>query len=87
MKASWPKAGSVDEILVKSSQYLMETAHSFRISLKNHHQSRLKVRKGQEAPAAQIEKPTLGRVWVAKTFPAWQSCVLTTMKTLYDVSI
>lgn len=34
MKASWPVAGPVDEILIRSSQYLMETAHDLRLRLK-----------------------------------------------------
>lgn len=34
MKASWPVAGPVDEILISSSQYLMETAHDLRLRLK-----------------------------------------------------
>lgn len=34
MKASWPVAGPVDEVLIRSSQYLMETAHDLRLRLK-----------------------------------------------------
>ncbi|GAA6074797.1 leucine--tRNA ligase, cytoplasmic, partial [Tachysurus ichikawai] len=34
MKASWPAAGPVDEVLIRSSQYLMETAHDLRLRLK-----------------------------------------------------
>lgn len=34
MKASWPEAGPVDEILIGSSQYLMEAAHDLRLRLK-----------------------------------------------------
>lgn len=35
MKASWPIAGPVDEILIRSSQYLMEAAHELRLRLKS----------------------------------------------------
>lgn len=34
MKASWPSAGPVDEVLIRSSQYLMEVAHDLRLRLK-----------------------------------------------------
>lgn len=36
MKASWPEAGPVDEILIGSSQYLMEAAHDLRLRLKGY---------------------------------------------------
>ena len=34
MKAAWPAAGPVNDILVRSSQYLMDAAHDFRLRLK-----------------------------------------------------
>lgn len=34
MKAQWPTAGPVDEVLIRSSQYLTETAHDLRLRLK-----------------------------------------------------
>jgi len=36
MRASWPVAGPVDEVLIRSSQYLMEAAHDLRLRLKNY---------------------------------------------------
>lgn len=51
----------------------MESAHAFRLSQK----------KAMSAKGAQ--KPTNGVIWVAKTFPPWQSCVLDTMRDLYEV--
>jgi leucyl-tRNA synthetase len=80
----WPIAGPIDDVLVKSSCYLMETAHSFRIVLKNHAQPR-KPSKGTASISA-AEKPTHATIWVAKTFPPWQSTVLKTLKQLHDVS-
>jgi len=76
-------AGSVDEVLVKSSSYLMDAAHGFRIQLKNYLQQG-KARKGVAPPP--VEKPTHATVWIAKTFPPWQSTVLTTLKQLLNVS-
>lgn len=85
MNAGWPKVGKIDEILIKSSQYLMDAAHSFRVRLINH--STVKTKKQQKGPPAAIEKPTCGTIYVAKTWPAWQSSVLTSMKEMYTVSI
>jgi leucyl-tRNA synthetase len=76
----WPIAGPVDEALVKSSCYLMEAAHMFRIFLKNCMQPR----KSNKDTAA--EKPNKATIWVAKKFPSWQATVLTTLKELLHVS-
>lgn len=62
------------------SEYLMEAAHTFRLSLRQTTQSRGKG--GKEILPAQ--RPTNGIIWVAKTFPPWQSCVLDTMRELYE---
>lgn len=80
----WPKAEPVDEILIKSSAYLMEAAHSFRIYIRNQCAPK-KGKKGQ-ANAPPPEKPTEATVWIAKSYPPWQSIVLTTLKEFYDVS-
>ncbi|XP_029053430.2 leucine--tRNA ligase, cytoplasmic [Osmia bicornis bicornis] len=80
LNARWPQVGEIDEILIKSSQYLMNTAHSFRILLKNYMTP--KKSKGKtESPL--IEKPSQGTIWVAKTYPPWQNTILTTLKNLY----
>lgn len=81
---TWPVAGPIDEVLVKSSCYLMEAAHLFRISLKNFMQPR-KSNKGTTS-ASVPEKPNQTTIWVAKKFPSWQATVLTTLKQLLDVS-
>ena len=36
MKASWPVSGPVDEKLVRSSEYLMDVAHEFRLRYKQY---------------------------------------------------
>lgn len=51
----------------------MECAHNFRIT-----QKRIQVKATQ--------KPTDGTIWIAKTYPPWQSCVLDTMREFYEVS-
>ncbi|XP_071500839.1 LOW QUALITY PROTEIN: leucine--tRNA ligase, cytoplasmic-like [Diadema antillarum] len=76
MRAKWPEAGKVDEVLVRSSEYLMDTAHELRLRVKSMSQSK---KKG--APA---QKPTHGTIFVAKNFPPWQDSVMTKMKALYE---
>ncbi|XP_078041330.1 leucyl-tRNA synthetase [Augochlora pura] len=81
LNARWPQVEEIDEVLIKSSQYLMDAAHSFRILLKGYMTPK-KGSKGKD-DATVIERPTEGTIWVAKTYPAWQSIVLTTLKNLY----
>lgn len=59
----------------------MDAAHSFRIFLKSH----MIPPKSKDKTKIVIEKPNIATIWVAKTFPRWQSIVLTTMKDLYNV--
>lgn len=80
----WPKVGDVNEVQIKCSEYLMEAAHSFRISLKNALQ--IKGKAGKDKVVSTPLKPTDGLIWVAKTYPPWQSCVLDTMRELFEVS-
>ncbi|RXN26704.1 leucine--tRNA cytoplasmic [Labeo rohita] len=72
MKACWPTAGPVDEILIRSSQYLMDTAHDLRLRLKAYTQPP-KGKKGDNKPPA---KPTHCTIYVAKTYPPWQHSAL-----------
>lgn len=81
LNARWPQVGFIDEVLIKSSQYLMDAAHSFRILLKNYLTPK-KTQKGKSETLT-VEKPTEGTIWVAKTYPPWQSTILTVMKNLY----
>ncbi|XP_055640354.1 leucine--tRNA ligase, cytoplasmic [Toxorhynchites rutilus septentrionalis] len=81
MKAAWPEVGTIDEQKIKCSTYLMDAAHSFRLNLKN--VSQTKTKGGKTAPPA-VVKPSDGTIWVAKSFPPWQSCVLDTMRELFE---
>ncbi|KAK3885670.1 hypothetical protein Pcinc_010127 [Petrolisthes cinctipes] len=66
--------------LTKASEYLAEASHCFRLRLKSHMTSG-KGKKGETPTAPQ--PPSHGIVWVAKTFPKWQSIILTTMHDIY----
>lgn len=77
VKASWPKLGNINEVEIKASEYLMETAHSFRVHLKTYLQG-IKTKQNPNPPP--VEKPNIVTIWVAKSFPSWQSCILTVLK-------
>ena len=79
MNEAWPMTGPVDDKLIQMSQYLMTSAHDFRVRLKQ----LTAPGKGKKLAG----KPSHGTVWIAKSFPPWQSTVLTTLKTLYQVNL
>lgn len=83
--AIWPNVGDVNEYEIKCSEYIMEAAHSFRLQLKQAMQ--VKGKGGKEKVSTNVPKPTDGVIWVAKTYPPWQCCVLNTMKELYQVKL
>ncbi|XP_071446745.1 leucine--tRNA ligase, cytoplasmic [Hetaerina americana] len=91
LMSHWPVVGPIDEVLIKSSNYLTDTAHTFRICLKNYLQQKRKSQGGKKGsnapqPPVQEQQPTHGTVWVAKTFPPWQTIVLTTMAKMLDAN-
>ncbi|KAK0056665.1 leucine--tRNA ligase cytoplasmic [Biomphalaria pfeifferi] len=77
MTALWPQAGSVDELLIQSSQYLADCAHEFRLRKKT-----LSAGKGKKA----VAPSTHAVIWIAKTYPPWQNSVLTTLQELYQAN-
>ena len=50
---------------------------------RHHHCRTGKAKKG-EAPKT-VEAPSHGTVWIARTYPPWQSCVLTTLSEMHTV--
>lgn len=60
----------------------MEAAHSFRLALKQ--SSQIKIKGGKEQKLAPTQKLTNGTIWVAKTSPPWQGCILNTLLELYN---
>lgn len=53
----------------------MDSAHSFRLLQKRY------------LAGKNAQKPTNGVIWIAKTFPPWQACVLETLLNFYEVKI
>lgn len=83
LHASWPTAEEPDIVLVKASEYLADASHRFRLRLKAH-ASPGKAKKGENLTPPQ--PPSHGTIWIAKTFPKWQSIILTTMQDLYKAN-
>uniref|UniRef100_A0A8B9ZHL6 Leucine--tRNA ligase, cytoplasmic n=1 Tax=Anas platyrhynchos TaxID=8839 RepID=A0A8B9ZHL6_ANAPL len=82
MKASWPIAGPVDEILIRSSQYLMEAAHELRLRLK----SFMAPVKGKKSTKEPPQKPSHCTIYVAKNYPPWQHTTLSVLRKHYQDS-
>ncbi len=81
--APWPASGTPDRSIIQSFNYFFEACHSFRVRYKNYLVVAGKSVKGK--PAAAVAKPTHGTVYVARTFPKWQSIILTTLKAMFAV--
>ncbi|XP_066447350.1 leucine--tRNA ligase, cytoplasmic [Eleutherodactylus coqui] len=82
MYATWPVAGPADEVLIRSSQYLTETAHDLRLRLKNY-MAPAKGKKGDKTPP---QKPSHCTIYVAKTYPPWQHITLSTLRKHYEAN-
>ncbi|XP_022705875.1 leucine--tRNA ligase, cytoplasmic-like isoform X2 [Varroa jacobsoni] len=82
MFARWPSAEPVDEKLLKSSEYLREVSHELRVRLKAFLAAATKRKK--DISGGSIPKVIEGNIWVARTFPPWQSVILSTMADLFN---
>ncbi|XP_023698173.2 leucine--tRNA ligase, cytoplasmic [Paramormyrops kingsleyae] len=82
MKASWPMPGPVDEVLIRSSQYLMETAHDLRLRLRGYMHPPKNKKGDGKAPG----KPSHCTIHVAKSYPPWQHCTLSLLAKHYKVN-
>ncbi|XP_067623331.1 leucine--tRNA ligase, cytoplasmic [Eurosta solidaginis] len=83
VQAHWPSVGEINEINIKCSEYLMEAAHAFRLNLKTLLQVRGKGGKEKAVDPSSVVRPNSALIWVAKTYPPWQCCVLDTLHELY----
>ncbi|GAB6023880.1 Leucine--tRNA ligase, cytoplasmic [Chamberlinius hualienensis] len=81
MKALWPAHEEVDRVLIKSSQYLMDSVHEFRLRLKTFNVASKNKKAATSPPPS---KPTHATIWIAKSYPPWQNLVLTTLLELYQ---
>ncbi|OWA55483.1 Leucine--tRNA ligase, cytoplasmic [Hypsibius exemplaris] len=73
MSAKFPVAGPIDHKLVQATEYLVHSLHEYRLKLKSY----LQPAKGKTVGPA---KPTHAIIWVAQSYPAWQTVVLKTIQ-------
>uniref|UniRef100_T1HFE0 Anticodon_1 domain-containing protein n=1 Tax=Rhodnius prolixus TaxID=13249 RepID=T1HFE0_RHOPR len=81
LDSKWPVAGEVDTYLIKSSAYLMDTAHRFRIQVKA-----LRQNKGKDSKVKLGNGPFKATIYIAKSYPLWQGLILNKLKEMYEVS-
>ncbi|XP_018883476.3 leucine--tRNA ligase, cytoplasmic isoform X1 [Gorilla gorilla gorilla] len=82
MNASWPVAGPVDEVLIHSSQYLMEVTHDLRLRLKNY----MIPAKGKKTDKQPLQKPSHCTIYVAKNYPPWQHTTLSVLRKHFEAN-
>ncbi|KAI2539530.1 leucyl-tRNA synthetase 1 [Homo sapiens] len=81
MNASWPVAGPVNEVLIHSSQYLMEVTHDLRLRLKNY----MMPAKGK-TDKQPLQKPSHCTIYVAKNYPPWQHTTLSVLRKHFEAN-
>ncbi|XP_073994755.1 leucine--tRNA ligase, cytoplasmic-like [Rhodnius prolixus] len=80
LDSKWPVAGEVDTYLIKSSAYLMDTAHRFRIQVKA-----LRQNKGKDSKVKLGNGPFKATIYIAKSYPLWQGLILNKLKEMYEM--
>lgn len=82
MNAKWPIAGKIDQSLIDSCNYLMETAHDFRLRLKSYTSQQISG-KSKGAVSQTPLTPTHATIFVARSYPSWQTFVINELKKLF----
>lgn len=73
----------MDNTLIQASEYLMTTAHSFRLQKKNF----IQILSKKNKTSTEILKPNRASILIAKNFPSWQAIVMTMLFELYQVEL
>ena len=84
LKARWPATPEFDRVLISAGSYLDQCAHDFRLRLKTY-LAALSSKSGKKGQTVAVEKPTHGTIWIAKTYPTWQSIILTLLQEKFQV--
>jgi len=71
MASGWPSVAEVNKLVITSGDYLISTAHAFRVR-----QSTFGKGKKKGGQAVPVTKPTEGTIWVAKQYPQWQGIIM-----------
>ena len=77
--------GKVDQSLIDSCAYLMNTAHDFRLRLKSYstQQTSGKAKGAKTQPPL---APTHATIYVARSYPSWQTFVINELKQLFTAN-
>lgn len=84
LKCQWPSVPEYDSVLISAGAYLDQAAHEFRLRMKAYLAS-LTSKGAKKGAIVPTEKPTHGTVWIAKSYPTWQSIILTLLQEKYNV--
>jgi len=82
MNARWPSVGKIDESLIDACNYIMDTAHEFRLRLKTY-STQQTGGKGKGVKSQPPLTPTHATIIFARNYPAWQIFVINELKGLY----
>ncbi|CAF2777360.1 unnamed protein product [Rotaria sp. Silwood2] len=84
MKAHWPTAGQVDQSLIDSCNYLLDTVHDFRKRLDRF----ISVQQGKKSKSQQQHEmiknqPNHATILVARAYSSWQTFILNELKQIF----
>lgn len=83
MNARWPTVGKIDQSLIDSSKYLMDTAHDFRLRVKTYKTQQTTGKAKGGKPNQPPLPPTHATIYVAQSYPSWQTFVINELKQLF----
>ena len=85
LKTKWPVVNQPDLVLIKAGSYLNQTVHDLRLRLRAY-MTASAAKGAKKGPVVPVEKPTHATIWIAKTYPPWQSTIMTLLKEKFEVS-
>ena len=91
MNVKWPSVGKIDQSLIDGCNHIMDTAHDFRLRLKAYstQQTGGKGKGGAAATGGKPQPPltpTHATIFIARSYPSWQTFVLNELKQLYHAN-
>lgn len=83
LKTKWPVVNQPDLVLIKAGSYLNQTVHDLRLRLRAY-MTASAAKGAKKGPVVPVEKPTHATIWIAKTYPPWQSTIMTLLKEKFE---
>ena len=84
MNARWPTVGKIDQSSIDSCRYLLDTAHDFRLRIKTYKTQQTSGKsKGAKPTQTSPLAPTHATIFVARSYPSWQTFVINELKQLF----